>query len=119
MLQGKSTAKQAHAELKQRYEADHMGPPPRSMKYPDIMCIPEYKAAYKSACAAAEPEKGLRPDRDPQVGGLAQWQLRHRLTPVTTLLSVAFIVRPARRKGPPSRVVPLLDCGAPTASLPV
>lgn len=67
--QGKSTVKQAHAELKLRYEADHMAPPAKRLPYADLMDILEYKAAYQKACAAAEPEKGLRPDHDPQVRG--------------------------------------------------
>lgn len=67
MSQGKSTAKQAHAELKRQYESDHMSAS-KDLPYPDLMQVPEYKAAYNAACAAAEPEKGLRrPDRDPQV----------------------------------------------------
>lgn len=65
--QGKSTAKQVHADLKQHYEADHTGPPAKPLPYPDLMNILTYKAAYKAACAAAQPEKGDRPDRDPQV----------------------------------------------------
>lgn len=66
-LQGKSTAKQCHAALKLRYEADHMGPPKVTMPYPDLLDILEYKTAYKAACEASETEKGERPDRDPQV----------------------------------------------------
>jgi hypothetical protein len=57
-----------HADLKEKYEADHIGPPAKKLPYEDLMSIPEYKAAYNAACAAAEPKKGERPDRDPQVG---------------------------------------------------
>jgi hypothetical protein len=65
--QGKSTAKQVHADLKQHYEADHMGPPVKPLPYPDLTDILTYKAAYKAACGAAQTDKGERPDRDPQV----------------------------------------------------
>lgn len=68
LLQGKSTAKQVHADLKMRYEAEHMGPPKVAMPYPDLLDILEYKTAYDAACAASEPVKGERLDRDPQVG---------------------------------------------------
>lgn len=39
MLQGKSTAKQAHAELKRQYESDHMSAS-KDLPYPDLMQIP-------------------------------------------------------------------------------
>ena len=55
-----------HANLKQRYEADHIA---AAIKLPvaDLLKLPEYQAAYKAACAGQEPMKGERPDRDPQV----------------------------------------------------
>jgi hypothetical protein len=51
-----------------RYEAQHMDPPKVDMPCPDLLDILEYKTAYEAACAASEPVKGERPDRDPQVG---------------------------------------------------
>mgnify|MGYP001810014080 CR=1 FL=1 len=75
-LQGKSTAKQVHADLKMRYEAEHMGPPKVAMPYPDLLDILEYRTAYDAACAASEPVKGERLDRDPQVG--AETHIGHR-----------------------------------------
>jgi hypothetical protein len=55
-----------HANLKMRHQADHIA---ADIKLPvaDLLQLPEYEKAYKAACAAQEPMKGERPDRDPQV----------------------------------------------------
>jgi hypothetical protein len=63
-----------HAALQGEFEADHI----KAGKKPPVADLnqhPEYKAARKLAEHEALPDKGERPDRDPQVCSLCggQW----------------------------------------------
>jgi hypothetical protein len=63
-LQSISTVKQADSMLKQQWIMDHLtaGSQPADLKQ-----NPQYQAALQMAKEAALPDKGERPDRDPQV----------------------------------------------------
>jgi hypothetical protein len=65
-MQGVSTCKQIHAMLQEKYVNDHIcanKKPP----VPKLKDDHEYAAAKKLAEREALPDKGERPDRDPQV----------------------------------------------------
>jgi hypothetical protein len=72
--------RQIHAALQAKYQSDHLEAgkvPPHAFLTHDLT----YMAAYKKATAAAVPDKGERPDRDPHVcGGLPALPARHRRT---------------------------------------
>lgn len=61
-----ASVRQIHAALQGKYASDHIAAacdPPA----PDLLHNIEYKAAMEAAKQAALPDKGERPNRDPQV----------------------------------------------------